>query len=137
MIAPLVAAVEQAHRVSLTPSERRSRELAAIGLITLLAAALRLWSLRAVPDDPFYDAAVRSMSLSAHNFFFGAYEPGGTIAIDKPPLDTWLQVISTQLFGFNSVALKLPPALAAPSPCRSSTTPSGGCSASCQVWRAR
>ena len=43
MIAPLVAAVEQAHRVSLTASERRSRELAAIGLITLLAAALRLW----------------------------------------------------------------------------------------------
>jgi 4-amino-4-deoxy-L-arabinose transferase-like glycosyltransferase len=112
MIAPLVADVEKAHRVSLTASERRSRELVAIGLITLLAAALRLWSLRAVPDDPFYDAAVRSMSLSAHNFFFGAYEPGGTIAIDKPPLDTWLQVISTQLFGFNAIALKLPPALA-------------------------
>jgi 4-amino-4-deoxy-L-arabinose transferase-like glycosyltransferase len=112
MIAPLVAAPETAESVRLTPHKSRSLELAAIGLITLLAAALRLWSLRAVPDDPFYDAAVRSMSLSAHNFFFGAYEPGGTIAIDKPPLDTWLQVISTQLFGFSSVALKLPPALA-------------------------
>jgi 4-amino-4-deoxy-L-arabinose transferase-like glycosyltransferase len=64
-----------------------------------------------VPDDPFYDAAVRAMTLSAHNFFFGAYDPGGTVAIDKPPLDVWLQVLSTQLFGFNSVALKLPPAL--------------------------
>src|SRR5471030_1386448 len=112
MMAPLVAASETAHSVSFTPPERRSLELAAIALITLLAAVLRLWSLRAVPDDQFYDAAVRSMSLSAHNFFFGAYEPGGTIAIDKPPLDTWLQVISTQLFGFSSVALKLPPALA-------------------------
>jgi 4-amino-4-deoxy-L-arabinose transferase-like glycosyltransferase len=112
MIAPLVAAPQKAQRVRLAPHEGRSLELAAIGLITLLAAALRLWSLHAVPDDPFYDAAVRSMSLSAHNFFFGAYEPGGTIAIDKPPLDTWLQVLSTQLFHFNSVALKLPPALA-------------------------
>jgi len=112
MIAPLVAVSEQALSVRLTPPGRRSLELTAVGLITLLAAGLRLWSLRAVPDDPFYDAAVRSMSLSAHNFFFGAYEPGGTIAIDKPPLDTWLQVISTQLFGFNAVALKLPPALA-------------------------
>jgi 4-amino-4-deoxy-L-arabinose transferase-like glycosyltransferase len=85
--------------------------LVAIGLVTLLAAGLRLASLGAVPDDPFYDAAVRSMALSAHNFFFGAYEPGGTIAIDKPPLDVWLQVISTQIVGFGPVALKLPPAL--------------------------
>jgi 4-amino-4-deoxy-L-arabinose transferase-like glycosyltransferase len=95
-----------------TAAERRPRiELVAIGLITLLAAALRLYSLRLVPDDPFYDAAVRSMTLSAHNLFFGAIEPGGTIAIDKPPVDVWLQVLSTQIFGFNSVALKLPPAL--------------------------
>jgi len=97
-----------------SPTERGSRppyELVAIGLITLLAAGLRLASLGGVPDDRFYDAAVRSMAVSAHNFFFGAYEPGGTIAIDKPPLDVWLQVISTQVVGFGPVALKLPPAL--------------------------
>ncbi len=97
-----------------SPTDRGSRphyELLAIGLITLLAAGLRLASLGGVPDDPFYDAAVRSMAVSAHNFFFGAYEPGGTIAIDKPPLDVWLQVISTQLVGFGPVALKLPPAV--------------------------
>ena len=50
-----------------------------------------------VPDDPFYDAAVRSMPLSLHNFLLGAYEPGGSLAVDKPPLDLWLQVLSTQL----------------------------------------
>jgi len=111
MMRALVAATQTEERAGLAQPPRATRELAAVALITLLAAALRLWSLRAVPDDPFYDAAVRSMSLSLHNFFFGAYEPGGTIAIDKPPLDVWLQVISTQIFGFNSVALKLPPAL--------------------------
>jgi len=100
--------------VAASPTDRGSRppyELVAVGVITLLAAGLRLASLGAVPDDPFYDAAVRSMAVSAHNFFFGAYEPGGTIAIDKPPLDVWLQVISTQIVGFGPVALKLPPAL--------------------------
>ena len=51
------------------------------------------------------------MAVSLHNFLFGAYEPGGTLAIDKPPLDVWLQVISTQIVGFGPVALKLPPAL--------------------------
>ena len=91
---------------------RRGAELLAIAAIAVLAGALRLWSLSKVPGDPFYDAAVRSMPLSLHNFLLGAYEPGGGLAIDKPPLDLWLQVLTTQVFGFGSVALKLPPALA-------------------------
>jgi 4-amino-4-deoxy-L-arabinose transferase-like glycosyltransferase len=82
------------------------------GAVTVLAGALRLWSLSKVPTDPYYDAAVRSMPLSLHNLLLGAYEPGGSLAVDKPPLDLWLQVISTQLLGFGSVTLKLPPALA-------------------------
>jgi 4-amino-4-deoxy-L-arabinose transferase-like glycosyltransferase len=94
------------------PARERWPELAAIAAVTLLAGALRLWSLAKVPADPFYDAAVRSMPLSLHNFLLGAYEPGGALAIDKPPLDLWLQVLSTQLFGFGSFTLKLPSALA-------------------------
>jgi 4-amino-4-deoxy-L-arabinose transferase-like glycosyltransferase len=62
--------------------------------------------------DPFYDAAVRSMGVSWHNFFFGAYEPGGSVSIDKPPIDLWLQVVSVKLFGFSSTTLKLPEILA-------------------------
>jgi 4-amino-4-deoxy-L-arabinose transferase-like glycosyltransferase len=81
-------------------------------VITATAAALRISSLRAVPPDPFYDAAVRSMSQSLHNFFFGAYEPGGSVSIDKPPVDLWLQVISVKVFGFGPTALKLPQAIA-------------------------
>lgn len=84
----------------------------ALALITAGAAALRLVDLGAVRLDPFYDAAVRSMSLSWHNFFFGAYEPGGSVSIDKPPVDLWLQVASVKLFGWGSSALKLPEALA-------------------------
>jgi 4-amino-4-deoxy-L-arabinose transferase-like glycosyltransferase len=86
--------------------------ICALVLLAGLAAALRLWSLSAVPSDPFYDAAVRSMPLSLHNFLLGAYDPGGSLAVDKPPLDLWLQVLSTQLLGFTSFALKLPPAIA-------------------------
>jgi 4-amino-4-deoxy-L-arabinose transferase-like glycosyltransferase len=68
--------------------------------------------LGAVVSDPFYDGAVRSMTLSWHNFFFGAVEPSGAVAIDKPPADLWLQVASVELFGWGSAALKLPQALA-------------------------
>ncbi len=84
----------------------------AVVAITGIAAYLRLSHLGSVPGDPFYDAAVRSMGLSWHNFFFGAFEPDGSVSIDKPPVDLWLQVLSVKLFGFSSFALKLPEALA-------------------------
>jgi 4-amino-4-deoxy-L-arabinose transferase-like glycosyltransferase len=83
-----------------------------VAAITVGAAVLRLLHIGQVPPDPFYDAAVRSMELSWHNFFFGAFEPGGSVSIDKPPVDLWLQVISVKLLGFSSTTLKLPEALA-------------------------
>lgn len=80
--------------------------------ITLLAGALRLYSLGGVAPDPFYDAAVRSMGTSLHAFLLGAFEPSGSVSIDKPPVDLWLQVASTKLLGFNGTALRLPEAIA-------------------------
>ncbi len=87
-------------------------EWVALALIVAGAGALRLIGLGKVALDPFYDAAVRSMGMSWHNFFFGAFEPGGSVSIDKPPVDLWLQVASVKIFGFNSTSLKLPQALA-------------------------
>ena len=83
-----------------------------MALITVAAAVLRLLYIGRVSPDPFYDAAVRSMTLSWHNFFFGAFDPGATLSVDKPPLDLWLQVISVKVLGWNQFALKLPEALA-------------------------
>ena len=85
--------------------------MAVIGVLGL-AAALRFWAFARVPPNPFYDAAVRSMGLSWHNFFYGAFEPGGSVSVDKAPLDLWLQVASTKLLGFTSVGLRVPQAIA-------------------------
>jgi 4-amino-4-deoxy-L-arabinose transferase-like glycosyltransferase len=93
-------------------SSGRRVEWAAVAAITLGGAVLRLLYLNRVSPDPFYDAAVRSMSLSWHNFFFGAFEPGASVSIDKPPIDLWLQVVSVKLLGFSSTTLKLPEAFA-------------------------
>jgi 4-amino-4-deoxy-L-arabinose transferase-like glycosyltransferase len=70
-----------------------------------------------VPGDVFYDAAVRSMAFSWHNLFFGALEPSGTVSIDKPPVDLWLQVASTHVFGFGLLGLHLPEALGGVAAC--------------------
>ncbi len=52
------------------------------------------------------------MSDSLHNFFFVAYDPGGFVTVDKPPLGFWLQTISVKLFGFTPFSIFLPQALA-------------------------
>jgi 4-amino-4-deoxy-L-arabinose transferase-like glycosyltransferase len=99
----------------MSPRETHRESLlawAAVALITLGAAALRLDHIGRVAPDPFYDAAVRSMGLSWHNFFFGAFDPSGFTSIDKPPVDLWLQVASVKLLGFSETTLKLPEALA-------------------------
>ena len=51
------------------------------------------------------------MSHSWHNFFFGALEPGGSVSIDKPPVDLWLQVASVKALGYSTTSLLLPEAL--------------------------
>ncbi|MDX6688455.1 MAG: hypothetical protein QOF86_4583, partial [Baekduia sp.] len=98
------------HTSPRTRAAVRSRALtvAPVIAITLLGAALRLASFGRVGPNPFYDAAVRSMTLSWHNLFYGAFEPGGQVSIDKIPVDLWLQVASVKLFGFSSTTLKLP-----------------------------
>jgi 4-amino-4-deoxy-L-arabinose transferase-like glycosyltransferase len=80
--------------------------------ITAVAARLRLAHLGSVPDNPFYDAAVRTMAGSWHAFLFGALDPSGGVSVDKPPVDLWLQVASVKLLGYSPTALKLPQALA-------------------------
>jgi 4-amino-4-deoxy-L-arabinose transferase-like glycosyltransferase len=80
--------------------------------ITVTGALLRAWAFGRVGGNPFYDAAVRSMGLSWHNFFFGAFEPGGQVAIDKAPADLWIQVLSVKLLGFSGTAVRLPEVIA-------------------------
>jgi 4-amino-4-deoxy-L-arabinose transferase-like glycosyltransferase len=90
---------------------RAWRGLGPEAAVLALAALLRLTALGRVPTNPYYDAAVRSMGTSWAAFLSGAFEPGRRVAIDKPPVDLWLQVASTRLFGFDGVALLLPAAL--------------------------
>ena len=95
------------------PSSARTGLLVwgAVVAITLVAGALRLVDLGHSPLNPFYDAAVRSMARSWHNFFLGALEPGGSVSIDKPPVDLWLQVASVKALGYSTTDLLLPEAL--------------------------
>ena len=63
--------------------------------------------------NAYYTAAIKSMTLSWHNFFFVSFDPGGFVSVDKPPVALWLQVIFVKLFGFHTWSIMLPEALAA------------------------
>jgi hypothetical protein len=60
---------------------------AALVAITALGAVLRFQVFGQVHPNPYYDAAVRSMAQSWHNFFVGAAEPAAGVSVDKIPFD--------------------------------------------------
>jgi 4-amino-4-deoxy-L-arabinose transferase-like glycosyltransferase len=60
----------------------------------------------------FYSAGVKSMLRSLHNFLFAAFDPGGLVTVDKPPVALWVQALSAKLFGFSPLSLLLPEAIA-------------------------
>lgn len=86
--------------------------LALIGIV-VLAAVLRFGNIDAIGQaNTYYTAAVESMLQSWHNFFFVAAEPGGSVAVDKPPVGLWLQAISAYFLGVSGFAVVLPQILA-------------------------
>src|SRR3954451_13133827 len=84
-------------------------ELAAL---LVLAAVLNLWALdqNGWAND-YYSAAVRSMSMSWHNFLYESFDPSGVMTVDKPPLSLWVQALSVRAFGFHPLSILVPQAL--------------------------
>jgi 4-amino-4-deoxy-L-arabinose transferase-like glycosyltransferase len=92
------------------------QKLMVMGLLVLVLALgtfLRFYQL--VTNDygnQYYAATVKSMLGSWHNFFFVAFEPGGSLSVDKPPLGFWVQAISAYFLGLSGFSLALPNAIA-------------------------
>ena len=84
----------------------------ALGGILLIAIFMDFYQLGQDGFGLYYPPAVRSMMDNWHNFFFAAYDPGGFTSIDKPPLGFWFQVLSARIFGFTTISVLLPQALA-------------------------
>ncbi len=79
--------------------------------ITVLAAAAYASNIAGQQPELFYAAAVRSMAHSWHDFAYGAFDPLGTMSIDKLPGAFWLQALSVRLFGLHLWAINLPQAI--------------------------
>src|SRR5437764_3676842 len=105
---------DEAEQPIAPPGKKRwfARHRFALGGILLISIVMNFYQLGKNGFGSYYPAAVLSMMDNWHNFFFAAYDPGGFVSIDKPPVGFWLEVASAKLFGFNSVSILLPQALA-------------------------
>jgi 4-amino-4-deoxy-L-arabinose transferase-like glycosyltransferase len=76
--------------------------------VAALAAVLYAWNIASVDFAPYYSVAVRSMTESWKAFFYGAFDPAGTITIDKLGGAFAPQALSARIFGFHPWSLALP-----------------------------
>jgi 4-amino-4-deoxy-L-arabinose transferase-like glycosyltransferase len=83
----------------------------ALALVALVTAASYAWAINRDPLEGYYAAAVRSMSMSWHDFIYGAFDPAGTITLDKLPGAFWIQALSVRAFGLHTWAIVAPQAI--------------------------
>ncbi|WP_018350486.1 ArnT family glycosyltransferase [Longispora albida] len=92
-----------------------SRLRSRLALAGLLAgtAVLYLWGLGASGwANAYYSAAAQAGSQSWQAWFFGSFDGGNAITVDKPPVALWLMGLSVRLFGLSSWSVLVPQALA-------------------------
>ena len=80
----------------------------ALAVIIVLAVVLFAWGINRADYHAFYADAVRSMTESWKAFFFGSFDAGSAITVDKIPGFLWPQAISARVFGFHPWSLILP-----------------------------
>lgn len=83
----------------------------AVGAVAAIAGLAYGWAITSDPLEPYYAAAVRSMSTSWHDFLFGAVDPAATVTLDKLPGAFWVQALFARAFGVHTWTLVLPQVL--------------------------
>lgn len=85
----------------------------AMALIGVLTGVLYFHQLsKNAYSNTFYAAAVKSGTESWKAFLFGSLDPSSFITVDKPPGSLWVMEISGRIFGFSSISMLAPIALA-------------------------
>ncbi|GAA3023700.1 glycosyltransferase family 39 protein [Microbacterium dextranolyticum] len=80
--------------------------------IAAVALVMTAWSVGGSMST-YYASIALSMSQSWPNFFFGSFDPAGTVTLDKIPGSFWIPALAVRIFGFSPAAVIVPNALAA------------------------
>jgi len=100
------------HRIWRGPDETEPWERRALLGLLSVTAALYLWGLDANGwANPYYSAAAQAGAQDWKAFFFGSFEWGNLITVDKTPLSIWVMALSVRLFGLSSWSILVPQVL--------------------------
>ncbi len=94
-----------------SPTDQPGWARPALLAIAALAGLAYAWGMNGAALEYFYGTAARSMSLSWHNLFFGAFDPAGTVSVNKIPGALWPQALLVRVVGFHVWAIVLPQAI--------------------------
>ncbi|QLJ03365.1 glycosyltransferase family 39 protein [Streptomyces sp. NEAU-sy36] len=94
-----------------TPAGEPAYARPALLVLTALAALLYSWDIGHSQYHTFYADAARSMTQSWKAFFYGSFDPGNSITLDKTPGFLWPQALCARLLGFHPWTLTLPQVL--------------------------
>lgn len=94
-----------------TRSRTRRYERPILAGIATVAALLFFWGIWHSAYHSFYASAVRSMTDNPMAFFYGSFDPGDSITLDKLPGFLWPQALSALVLGFHPWSLVVPQAL--------------------------
>jgi 4-amino-4-deoxy-L-arabinose transferase-like glycosyltransferase len=108
VLAPAAPATADRRAPWRSPADQPAYARPALLVITVLAAVLYAWGINHSQYHTFYANAVRSMTESWKAFFYGSFDPGNSITLDKLPGFLWPQALSARIFGFHPWALTLP-----------------------------
>lgn len=81
--------------------------------LALATALLTIWAIDSASESQYYAAIAVSMAQNPANFFFGAFDPAGTVTLDKIPGSFWVPALFVAAFGYSTWTVVLPNALAA------------------------
>ena len=103
---------ETAPAVAGTPARRAADQprwaRPALFAIAAVAGVLYAWGLRNGQLHGYYAPAVKSLSESWRAFFYGGYDPAGSITLDKRPGAFQVEALSARIFGFHTWSVLLP-----------------------------
>lgn len=81
--------------------------------LALATALLTIWAIDSASESQYYAAIAVSMAQNPATFFFGAFDPAGTVTLDKIPGSFWVPALFVAAFGYSTWTVVLPNALAA------------------------
>lgn len=100
--------IAHTHRLGRWRPAPHQLAVAGIGGLALLSYT---WNLGSTGYATYYSAAARSMASSWRAFWFGSFDPGAHITLDKLSGFLIPQALSARIFGFHPWALALPQAI--------------------------